>query len=86
MAEQASSFPHPLYERYVLKPFYRDAETYYYQPMMAANRTHAVMLYRCGILSLSHAQALLSALDQIETAGAGQSGLPLRRRGPVFHD
>ena len=69
MSGESSTFPHPLYEKYVLKPFYRDAEAYYYQPMMAANRAHVVMLYRCQILTLENAQALLSALELIEFRG-----------------
>ena len=37
--------------------------------MMAANFAHAVMLYRCDVISLENAQALLSALRQVEDAG-----------------
>jgi len=65
----ASSFPHPLYEKYVLKPFYVDAEKYYYQPMLAANRTHAVMLYRTGIITQDNAKDLLNALQQVDNNG-----------------
>ena len=65
----ASSFPHPLYEKYVLKPFYADAEKYYYQPMLAANRTHAVMLYRTGIITQENAIDLLNALQQVDDNG-----------------
>ena len=52
MAAPPSSFPHPLYEKYVLKPYFEDAKTYYYEPMLAANRAHVVMLFRCGIITL----------------------------------
>ena len=69
MAEPSPSFPHPLYEKYVLKPFYEDAKVYYYQPMLAANRAHVVMLCRCNIIALANAQALLRGLRQIETDG-----------------
>ena len=69
MADPPSSFPHPLYEKYVLKPFYEDAKSYYYQPMLAANRAHVVMLFRCGIITLANAQALLGGLRQIERDG-----------------
>lgn len=65
----ASSFPHPLYEKYVLQPFYADAEKYYYHPMLAANRTHAVMLYRTGIITHDNAKDLLNALQQVDDKG-----------------
>jgi argininosuccinate lyase len=69
MADGSAAFPHPLYEKYVLQPFYRDAEVYYYEPMLAANRAHTVMLHHCGIISLENAQALLAALGQVERLG-----------------
>ncbi|MEL6273381.1 MAG: lyase family protein, partial [Chloroflexota bacterium] len=69
MADTAKSFPHPLYEKYVLKPFYRDAEIYYYEPMLAANRAHVVMLHECGIISAENATALLNALSAVDEAG-----------------
>ena len=70
MAETPSSFPHPLYEQIVLKPFYEDAKTYYFEPMLAANRAHIVMLYNCNVISLANAQALLAALRRVEISGA----------------
>jgi argininosuccinate lyase len=69
MSKRSSDFPHPLYEKYVLRPFFKDAETYYYQPMLAANRTHVVMLHKCDIISGENARELLSALDRIEEMG-----------------
>lgn len=66
---QAASFPHPLYEKYVLKPFFEDAKQYYYEPMLAANRAHAVMLFRCGVITRENAAALLKALAQVDAAG-----------------
>jgi argininosuccinate lyase len=69
MPEQSMEFPHPLYEKCVLQPFFRDAETYYYEPMLAANRTHVIMLHKCGIIGRENARALLSALVQIEVMG-----------------
>ena len=69
MSDTAKSFPHPLYEKYVLKPFFTDAEIHYYAPMIAANKTHAVMLYRSGIITLENAKALLSALQKVEADG-----------------
>lgn len=74
MAETAGSFPHPLYEQYVLQPFYRDAEVYYYAPMIAANRAHVVMLQKCNVITLENAQSLLTALNQIENEGLEQLG------------
>lgn len=69
MADSSKTFPHPLYEKYVLKPFYDDAEKYYYEPMLAANKTHTVMLYQSGIISQDNATALLNALQQVEDDG-----------------
>ena len=40
--------------------------------MMAANFAHAVMLYRCDVISLENAKALLTALQQVEDAGIDQ--------------
>ena len=68
MSREFASFPHPLYEEYVLKPFFQDAKTYYYEPMLAANRAHAVMLFRCGIITRDNAAALLNALAQVDAA------------------
>jgi argininosuccinate lyase len=69
VAEHVGKFPHPLYEELVLKPFFRDAQTYYYEPMLKANRAHAVMLAQCGIITRENARALLSALAQVEAEG-----------------
>jgi len=72
VARESTSFPHPLYEEYVLKPFFEDAKSYYYRPMLAANRAHAVMLYRCGIITRANAAALLKALAQVDAEGIEQ--------------
>lgn len=69
MSKQSEAFPHPLYDKFVLQPAYQEATHYYYEPMMAANFAHAVMLYRCGLISLANAQALLAALRQAQAAG-----------------
>lgn len=74
MADNSPKFPHPKYEKYVLQPFFQDAEVYYYEPMLAANRTHAVMLHRSGIITAENAQALLSALAEIEGLGLDNLG------------
>ena len=69
MSGAPSSFPHPVYDEYVLKPFYEDAKTYYYAPMLAANRAHVVMLRRCQIITEENASALLKALQQVDDIG-----------------
>lgn len=68
MTKTGSSFPHPLYEEYVLQPYFKDAMRYYYKPILAANKAHAVMLYKSGIIDLENAKALLRALLDIEAA------------------
>lgn len=67
MADTPKSFPHPVYEKVVLQPFFEDALTYYHAPMLQANKAHAVMLYQCNIISEENAHALLTALKHIET-------------------
>lgn len=74
MADTSKSFPHPLYEKTVLQPFFRDAEIYYYEPMLSANKAHAIMLHACGIITSENAQGLLSALNQIEADGLEKLG------------
>lgn len=74
MADTKKTFPHPLYEKYVLQPFFKDAEIYYYEPMLVANKAHAVMLYRSGIITHENARALLEALAQIEADGLEKLG------------
>ena len=69
MSGDDSAFPHPLYDKYVLQPSFEDAKTYYYEPMLAANRAHVVMLRRCGIISAENAKALLDALQKVEARG-----------------
>ncbi len=70
MSRNDSAFPHPLYDKYVLQPFYEAAKTHYYVPMLAANRAHVVMLCRCKIISEANAKALLDALQEVEELGA----------------
>lgn len=72
MSRDDSAFPHPLYDKYVLQPFYEDAKTYYYAPMLAANRAHVVMLCHCDIISADNAKALLDALQLVEALGAAE--------------
>lgn len=70
MSRNDSVSPHPLYDKYVLQPYYEDAKTHFYAPMLAANRAHAVMLFRCKIISEANAKALLDALQEVEALGA----------------
>ena len=70
MSRNDSAFPHPLYDKYVLQPYYEDAKVHFYAPMLAANRAHAVMLFRCKIISQANAKALLDALQMVEELGA----------------
>jgi len=69
MSRVGATFPHPLYDKYVLQPFYEEAKTTFYAPMLAANRAHVVMLRRCDIISAENARALLDALQQVEAMG-----------------
>ncbi len=64
-----SSFPHPAYAKHVLKPAYRSASAYLFEPMLAANKAHVVMLCRQQIISVDNATAILEAIEQIEHAG-----------------
>jgi argininosuccinate lyase len=79
MTETAQFFPHPVYEQYVLQPYFKDALKYYYRPILAANKAHAVMLYKTGIIELENARALLRVLIDIENSNpattAYQSGV-----------
>ena len=70
MSRNDSVFPHPLYDKFVLQPFFESSKTHYYAPMLAANRAHVVMLCRCKIISQANAKALLDALQQVEELGA----------------
>lgn len=74
MTDARYSFPHPVYEQVVLQPYFRDALKYYYGPILAANKAHAVMLYRSGIIDLENTAALLRALLEIETGDQATTG------------
>lgn len=67
MAKRA--FPHPLYAAHVLQPSFATAREHLFDPMMAANKAHVLMLLRQGIISRECARALLAALLQIEAEG-----------------
>ena len=67
-------FPHPTYAQHVLQPAYRDAADYLYEPMLAANRAHTVMLAQQAIISRENGRALLRALDQVAQEGLAALG------------
>lgn len=69
MARDDPTFPHPLYDKFILRPSFEAAKTHYFTPMLAANRAHVVMLRRCDIISDDNAKALLDALQQVEALG-----------------
>jgi argininosuccinate lyase len=69
MGGNPGKFPHPVYQRHVLLPAYRDAQRYYYTHMLAANRAHVVMLARQAIITPENAAALLTSLAQVEQEG-----------------
>lgn len=79
MRARPNAFPHPVYLQQVLKPAYQGASAHLFEPMLAANRAHVVMLARQKIISIANAKALLAAIAQVEEAGidalAYQSGI-----------
>jgi argininosuccinate lyase len=64
-----STFPHPIYSQHVLQPAYRDAQRYWFEPMLAAHEAHALVLAEGGIISRENAAALLAAVAQIRNEG-----------------
>lgn len=69
MSTTSASFPHPVYLDHVLKPAYRGASDHLFEPMLAANQAHVVMLAQQGIITSANASALLEAIDQVGKAG-----------------
>jgi len=69
MSQNQQSFPHPIYMQHVLQPAYQGATAHLFEPMLAANKAHVVMLARQGIITQENAQALLAAIMQVETEG-----------------
>jgi len=63
------NFPHPIYSQHVLQPAYADAQTYLFEPMLAAHEAHAVMLAECGIITQANAAALVRAVAAIRSEG-----------------
>ncbi|MFQ5856868.1 MAG: argininosuccinate lyase [Anaerolineae bacterium] len=64
-----NDFPHPAYERHVLRPSFELAREHLFGPMLQANLAHVVMLARQGIISETKREALLAGLVQIEAEG-----------------
>jgi argininosuccinate lyase len=69
-----SAFPHPEYERSVLRPAYDDAVANLFAPMLAAHEAHVVVLAECAIITPANAAALLAALTQVRDEGAASLG------------
>lgn len=65
-----TNFPHPTYSRTVLQPAYSDAQTYLFEPMLAAHEAHAIMLTDCTIISRENAAAIVAAVARIRAEGA----------------
>ena len=65
------TFHHPLYRRLVLEPTYANASRYLFGPMLAANRAHARMLARQGLIGEACRDRILDALARIEALGIG---------------
>lgn len=63
------NFPHPIYSQHVLLPAYADAQTYLFEPMLAAHEAHAVMLAECGIITPANAAAIVRAVAAIRAEG-----------------
>ncbi|HHY58905.1 MAG TPA: argininosuccinate lyase [Chloroflexi bacterium] len=62
-------FPHPVYSRHVLQPAYVDAQTCFFEPMLAAHEAHAIMLAECGIITPANAAAIVNAVASIRADG-----------------
>lgn len=79
MGSENSAFPHPAYAATVLKPAYDGASRHLFQPMMAANRAHVVMLAQREIITPANAKALLLAISEVDQGGVDalpyQSGI-----------
>ena len=69
MSDHGGSFPHPDYARYVLAPGFHHAQALLWEPMMAANEAHTLMLAAQEIISGDDAAALLRAQRQVQQAG-----------------
>ena len=65
----ASGFPHPVYARHILRPFFDDARRLLFTPMLAANSAHLIMLAATGIIPAEQAGRVLGALRRVAEDG-----------------
>ncbi len=63
-----TEFPHPVYERTVLRPGYADAWRCWLRPMWACHQAHTLVLAEEGIISPENARALLRAIQALQDA------------------
>ena len=67
----ARSFPHPLYDRFVLRLAFGESQQVLFPHMISASGAHALMLAETGNLPRDDVAALGGALASIREAGAG---------------
>ncbi len=63
-------FPAPGYARLILEPAFRFASEHLFDPMMAANKAHAVMLIEQAIIERTTGSRLLNGILAAEAGGA----------------
>ncbi|HET8523362.1 MAG TPA: argininosuccinate lyase, partial [Thermomicrobiales bacterium] len=63
-------FPHPVYAEHILRPAFEEAQRILFEPMLAANAAHLIMLAETGIIAEAEAGRALAALRKIGEAGA----------------
>ncbi len=64
-----TDFPHPVYERTVLRPGYADAQRCWLESMWACHQAHTLALAEQGLISPENARALLQAIQALQAAG-----------------
>ncbi len=69
MTVSSGAFPHPVYERHVLGPAFRESQRLLFSHMIAASEAHTLMLHETGNLLEAQAVALLRALSDVATRG-----------------
>ncbi|HHW15393.1 MAG TPA: argininosuccinate lyase [Firmicutes bacterium] len=60
------------YVNYVLRPGFEEAKAHFFEPMMAINQAHAIMLSEQGIIDERLANEILRALDKIKRLGVAE--------------
>jgi argininosuccinate lyase len=65
-----TEFPHPAYAEHILRPAFEEAQRILFEPMLAANAAHLIMLAETGIITEAEAGRALAALREIGKAGA----------------